>query len=31
MLTTKHTMRVHVEMANSVNNQTHHEGTCRGD
>jgi len=29
MLTTKQTMVVHVEMANNVNNQTHHGGTCR--
>jgi len=29
MLTTKQTMMVHEEMANNVNNQTNHEGTCR--
>jgi len=28
MLTTKHTMVVHVEMANNANNQTNHDGTC---
>jgi len=28
-LTTKHTMMVHVEVANNVNNQTHNDGTCR--
>jgi len=30
MLTNKQTMIVHVEMANNANNQTHHDGTCRG-
>ena len=29
MLTTKHTMMVHEEMANNVNNQTNNDGTCR--
>jgi len=29
MLTTKHTMRVHEEMANNVNKQTNHDGACR--
>jgi len=29
MLTNKHTMRVHVEMANNANKQTNHDGTCR--
>jgi len=29
MLTTKQTMVIHVEVANNVNNQTNHGGTCR--
>jgi len=29
MLTTEHIMMVHEEMANNVNNQTNHGGTCR--
>jgi len=29
MLTSKHTLMVHVEMTNNVNNQTNHDGTCR--